>query len=63
MAQIEFTTREKKLILILRKVREDWSYSDIARTLNDILPEDKLIITRLIYNCRCLLMLLRSGMQ
>jgi hypothetical protein len=40
MAQIEFTTREKKLILILRKVREDWSYSDIARTLNDILPED-----------------------
>lgn len=40
MAQIEFTTREKKLILILRKVREDWSYADIARTLNDILPED-----------------------
>ncbi len=38
--QIEFTTREKKLILILRKVRDDWSYSDIARTLNDLFPED-----------------------
>lgn len=42
MTQIEFTNREKKLILALRKVRKDWSYSDIARMLNDILPEDNM---------------------
>ena len=36
----EFTTREKALILALGRSREEWSPNDIARLLNDVLPED-----------------------
>jgi hypothetical protein len=36
----EFTSRERVLILALGRSREEWSLNDIARLLNDVLPED-----------------------
>jgi hypothetical protein len=38
----EFTNRERYLIKVLAMDRREWSFNDVARVLNDVLPEDNM---------------------